>query len=88
MVYENHFAPTNLWFRARAYPTQEGIGLFFTDITTEKTMQNKLALEQILREKRIAALSQMAGGLAHEINNPLAIIHARASDLLALGHGR
>ena len=87
VVYENHFAPTNLWFRARAYPTQEGIGLFFTDITTEKTMQNKLALEQILREKRIAALSRMAGGLAHEINNPLAIIHARASDLLAAAIG-
>ena len=87
VIYENHFVPTNLWFRARAYPTQEGIGLFFTDITTEKTMQNKLALEQILREKRIAALSQMAGGLAHEINNPLAIIHARASDLLMSAEG-
>ena len=88
VVYENHFAPTNLWFRARAYPTEEGIGLFFTDITTEKTMQNKLALEQILREKRIEALSQMAGGLAHEINNPLAIIHALASDLEVAATGK
>ncbi len=88
VVYENHFAPTNLWFRARAFPTEEGIGLFFSDITTEKTMQNKLALEQILREKRIEALSQMAGGLAHEINNPLAIIHALASDLEVVAGGQ
>ena len=44
-------------------------------------MAEKLALEQLLREKRIEALSHMAGGLAHEISNPLAIIHARASNL-------
>jgi signal transduction histidine kinase len=46
-------------------------------------MQEKLELEHLLREKRIEALSHMAGGLAHEINNPLAIIHGRASDLRA-----
>jgi C4-dicarboxylate-specific signal transduction histidine kinase len=47
-------------------------------------MKDKIVLEQILREKRIEALSHMAGGLAHEISNPLAIIHAMASDLREL----
>jgi PAS domain S-box-containing protein len=50
----------------------------------QKKLQDKLELEQLLREKRIEALSHMAGGLAHEISNPLAIIHARASDLRSL----
>ena len=27
-------------------------------------------------------LGEMAGGMAHEINNPMGIIHARASDLM------
>jgi C4-dicarboxylate-specific signal transduction histidine kinase len=44
-------------------------------------MQEKLEHEQMMREKRIEALSHMAGGLAHEISNPLAIIHGRATDL-------
>ena len=50
-------------------------------------MQDKLELEQLLREKRIEALSHMAGGLAHEINNPLAIIQGRAIELKHLAAG-
>jgi C4-dicarboxylate-specific signal transduction histidine kinase len=33
---------------------------------------------------RLSALGLMAGGIAHEINNPLAVIHASASDLLEM----
>ena len=33
---------------------------------------------------RLSALGLMAGNIAHEINNPLAIIHAYASDLLEM----
>jgi PAS domain S-box-containing protein len=31
---------------------------------------------------KMSALGEMAGGMAHEINNPMGIIHARASDLM------
>jgi len=31
---------------------------------------------------KMPALGEMAGGMAHEINNPMGIIHARASDLM------
>lgn len=33
---------------------------------------------------KMSALGEMAGGMAHEINNPMGIIHARASDLLEM----
>lgn len=36
---------------------------------------------QIAASERLVALGTMAGGLAHEINNPIAIIHALANDL-------
>jgi len=37
---------------------------------------------QLISSARLAALGMMAGGVAHEINNPLMIIHGSASDLL------
>jgi signal transduction histidine kinase len=37
--------------------------------------------ERLIKELHIESMSHLAGGLAHEISNPLAIIHARASDL-------
>jgi PAS domain S-box-containing protein len=76
-----YFAPYEKWYTLHAFPTDDGISLFFADITAERYLQDQLEREQLLREKRIEALSHMAGGLAHEISNPLAIIHARASDL-------
>lgn len=79
--YEHFSVPYGVWFKVRVFPSEVGISLFFTDVTTEKRMEEQIALEQVLREKRIEALSHMAGGLAHEISNPLAIIHARACDL-------
>ena len=81
--YEIFYAPYQRWFRVHAFPTDQGISCFFSDVTEDHTLREQLELEQILREKRIEALSHMAGGLAHEISNPLAIIHAKASDLAA-----
>jgi PAS domain S-box-containing protein len=82
--YENFSAHGDHWYQGHIFPIPNGISIFFRDITSEKNMQSQLELEQLLREKRIEALSHMAGGLAHEISNPLAIMHARASDLRTL----
>jgi PAS domain S-box-containing protein len=40
--------------------------------------------QQIAMNAKMSALGEMAGGMAHEINNPMGIIHARASDLKEL----
>jgi signal transduction histidine kinase len=81
-TYEIFFTPYGRWFRAKAFPVTEGITVFFSDVTEEKHSEEQMAVEQLLREKRIEALTQMAAGLAHEISNPLAIIHGLASDLV------
>jgi signal transduction histidine kinase len=55
------------------------------DWKVQKTTRENKAIsdltEHLLREKRIAGLSHMAGGLAHEISNPLTIIYGKASML-------
>jgi PAS domain S-box-containing protein len=53
------------------------------DITSRKQLEEDLetARVQAIAAARLSALGMMAGGIAHEINNPLGIIHAMASDL-------
>jgi C4-dicarboxylate-specific signal transduction histidine kinase len=54
------------------------------DITERRQMEEQIeaSKEQLVTAARLSALGMMAGGIAHEINNPLGIIHALASDLI------
>ncbi len=79
--YENYYEPLGVWFCVHAVPSPCGIKTLFQDITAAKKLEAELEREQVLREKRIEAISHMAGGLAHEISNPLAIINMMAGDL-------
>ncbi len=53
-----------------------GIVLVLDDLTERRALE-----EQIQRAQRLAALGRLAGGLAHEIRNPLAITRAAAQVL-------
>ena len=64
-------------------------GLHFSmivDLSERKKMQEDLekARLQLISADRLTALGVMAAGVAHEISNPLAIIHACASNLLEM----
>jgi len=56
------------------------------DITARKELEAQLEATrmQVVSSARLSALGMMAGGLAHEINNPLGIIHAYASNLVEM----
>jgi len=54
------------------------------DITERKRMEAQIEANkaQLITSARLSALGMMAGNIAHEINNPVGIIHALASNLI------
>lgn len=59
---------------------------FMMDITKQKELEVALQAEQskALHSSKLASLGEMSAGIAHEINNPLAIISATVPMLLKL----
>lgn len=40
--FEGHYEDQNIWFEVEAYPSEEGLSVFFQDITERKTVQDAL----------------------------------------------
>lgn len=65
----------------------QGQFVLYIQDNTEKYLQEKLIKSQeakILQSSKLASLGEMAAGVAHEINNPLAIINVSANMLKKL----
>lgn len=85
------------WVHTTGYPIfndkGEVIELFgvFKDITEDKTKKDQLRfyLEKMISNSQLATLGEISAGIAHEINNPLAIIQGNAERiLLSLERGK
>ena len=65
--------------------TEQGVLIcsIIRDASARKALETELEANRmkVVSSARLSALGMMAGGIAHEINNPLGIIHAYASDL-------
>ena len=65
---------------------QQVIQCNIRDITERKRIERELEISraQAVSSAHLSALGLMAGNIAHEINNPLAVVHASASNLLEM----
>jgi len=77
------------WVRDRAYGIKNDHGEVYRLVGIAQDITEQVNSENLIEEQRAkifagakaTALGEMAGGIAHEINNPLAIILGRASQL-------
>jgi PAS domain S-box-containing protein len=62
---------------------------YIRDLTEKKAAEETIAQQQakIVASSKMSELGTMAGGIAHEINNPLAVIHGKAQKLQSLLDG-
>lgn len=81
--FEAYYAPLQMWIRACAFPSEQGIAISFTDATAEITAQHEMRrlnseLEERVRERteqlrRInEELSAFTVAMAHDLRAPLA----------------
>lgn len=80
---------TTRWVRDRAFPVRDPDGSvryivgLASDITELKKNEEIIQAQQmrIVTTAKMSSLGEMAGGLAHEINNPLTVIYVTALQL-------
>ncbi len=59
--FEAYYAQLNIWFEVEAYPSEEGLSVFFQNITDRKNAENALRTS----ESRYRILSQITSDLAY-----------------------
>jgi PAS domain S-box-containing protein len=60
---------TEKWLEVHAYPSEEGLSVFFRDITEQKKYEAELS-----RLDRLNIVGEMAVGIGHEVRNPMTTV--------------
>lgn len=87
--FDAFFAPLETHFAVTAYPTQNGLAVYFEDITAQKQLSEQLERSASLQQQaqHLDAIAKLTGGIAHDFNNLLTVIISNTELLYdKLGH--
>jgi PAS domain S-box-containing protein len=84
--FEGFYSPWNSWYEIHAYPSKDGLAIYFTDITQRKQTQAEL-LKALEKERELNELkSRIVTVVSHEYRTPLTTILSSAELLEHYGN--
>ena len=92
---ENYYAPMNTWFVAKVYPSNDGLTIFYKDITKSKNAEYALSqsLKELtdykyaLDESSIVGITDQKGIIKYANENFCKISRYTAEELIGKDHG-
>jgi signal transduction histidine kinase len=64
------------WYSLNAFPSSQGLAVYFRDITEHKhaVEARRLMEEQLHQSQKMESVGQLTGGIAHDFNNLLMVV--------------
>jgi signal transduction histidine kinase/CheY-like chemotaxis protein len=74
--FEAHSAGSGSWYSLNAFPSSEGLAVYFRDITEHKhaVEARRLMQEELHQSQKMESVGQLTGGIAHDFNNLLMVV--------------